>query len=247
MEEKKLLIVGGTSSIYIVKKDNTQYITKEYKAENLDSLEKEIKVYKNIKSINQKYFLKLLGNGKNYINLEFLDNTIDLFSYLDALDDRKLSEKDAKFIFKQIVEAVIELLKKRIIHGDLKDENVLINKETKEIKLIDFGCSLYLPKTDFKIKEITNTFVFCPPEFHKTGVMKPMEMTSWSLGTILYIMLNGTEPFEETEEGFIKRYHINNNINLTSDCNNIINSLLSIDPKKRLSVCDILSHKWFNE
>lgn len=55
-----------------------------------------------------------------------------------------ISDKDVKKIMLQILDAVNYLHEKNIIHGDFNIENVLINPENLEIKIIDFGLSKIL-------------------------------------------------------------------------------------------------------
>lgn len=65
-----------------------------------------------------------------------------------------LSEHVAKDYFKQIVETVLSIHKSGVIHRDLKDENILVNLHTGQLKLIDFGAGAFITEknqfyTDF--------------------------------------------------------------------------------------------------
>lgn len=71
------------------------------------------------------------------IVLERDPNEICLFDYL--IQNEFLDELEAKVIMKQLVEISLNLLHNGILHGDLKSENILINPQTKRIKIIDFG------------------------------------------------------------------------------------------------------------
>ena len=50
-----------------------------------------------------------------------------------------MGESVASVIFGQIVETVLDIQSKRVFHGDIKDENILINNDTLEVKFIAFG------------------------------------------------------------------------------------------------------------
>lgn len=246
--EKKLLIEGGTSIVYVMKKDSEIYIRKEYKDDYRSTFRNELEIYNIIETLNSKYFLKIKAFGESYIEFNYEPGTVDLLTFLETkkINNTTLLENDAKKIFKQIVEAVTELLKIRVIHGDLKDDNVLINDKL-EIKLIDFGCSFVLYKKDIDIRSINNTFLYCPPEYHYGNSMKALEMTSWSLGVILYIILEGKEPFEINEDEItIKRFVLTTSESLSNEAKDLISSLLCIDPFKRIQVSDILKHKWLS-
>lgn len=56
-----------------------------------------------------------------------------------VLRKRRLTEKEARRYFKQIIEATICCEENGVVHRDLKPENILLDKESDEIKIIDFG------------------------------------------------------------------------------------------------------------
>ena len=88
--------------------------------------------------------------------MEKPENTKDLF---DVITDKKFLEEDiARNFFRQIVETVLACHAKGVIHRDIKDENILVNLTTGQLKLIDFGSGAVMKEeafTDFDGK-ITN-------------------------------------------------------------------------------------------
>lgn len=63
-----------------------------------------------------------------------------------------LSETQVRHIFRQVVLAAQHCASRGVIHRDIKAQNLLINTDTLQVKLIDFGCSEFLlntPRTDF--------------------------------------------------------------------------------------------------
>lgn len=64
-------------------------------------------------------------------------------TYLKERPHRKLQEIEARAIFRQLVEATLYLHRRRIIHRDIKMENILIDSD-RNVKLIDFGFSIVL-------------------------------------------------------------------------------------------------------
>lgn len=76
------------------------------------------------------------------IVLERNINEVCLFDYLFQNDC--LGEDEARIIMKQIVEISLNLLNLGILHGDLKSENILIDPQTKAIRIIDFGSAQLL-------------------------------------------------------------------------------------------------------
>ena len=69
-----------------------------------------------------------------FLVLELCDT--DLNNYIQ---NNVINEQDTKFIIRQIIEAIKYIMDNNIVHRDLKPHNILINKDTKEIKICDFG------------------------------------------------------------------------------------------------------------
>lgn len=75
-----------------------------------------------------------------------------------------LSEQEARIIFRQIAEAIRYCHDKRLIHRDLKLENILLtSKVEKIIKIIDFGIATV--STNFTIDKVDRgSLSYMPPE-----------------------------------------------------------------------------------
>ena len=69
----------------------------------------------------------------------------DLFDYIT--EKRRLNENEARSIFLQIIEAVMYCESKGIFHRDIKDENILLDTRTGQVKLLDFGSGTVLENT----------------------------------------------------------------------------------------------------
>ena len=61
----------------------------------------------------------------------------DLFDFIT--ERKRLTENEAKGLFYQVVEAAIYCESRGVFHRDIKDENILLDLKTYQIKLFDFG------------------------------------------------------------------------------------------------------------
>ena len=82
----------------------------------------------------------------------------DLFDYIT--EKRRLDESEAKNIFRQVVEAVMYCESKGIFHRDIKDENILLDSMTGQVKLLDFGSGTILENTLYTDYEGENDWEF---------------------------------------------------------------------------------------
>ncbi|XP_015058832.1 serine/threonine-protein kinase ATG1t-like isoform X5 [Solanum pennellii] len=118
----------------------------------------------------------------------------DLAAYIR--DHGRVQECIARKFMKQIVGAGLEVLSMHhIIHRDLKPENILLSTmETDPIlKIADFGLSRLLNPNDLAETVCGSPFYMAPEilEFKKYDDKVDM----WSLGAILFELLNGYPPF----------------------------------------------------
>ena len=177
---------------------------------------------------------------------------IDLWDYIN--NNGPLDEGIAKMFFMQIVRTVEEMKARNVMHCDIKDENILVDLTTLELKLIDFGAGTYC--TDGDMNDFQGTRVYSPPEFILDKLYKPEEATVWSLGILLFDLIYGDVPFESDFDIINCKVKLNDSLNrlkhdLKSKCINIeiINDLifrcLQFDLSERIKLEDILKHRWF--
>ncbi|KAM7076526.1 maternal embryonic leucine zipper kinase isoform 5-T9 [Ciconia maguari] len=139
----------------------------------------------------------------------------ELFDYIISKD--RLSEEEARVFFRQIVSAIAYVHSQGYAHRDLKPENLLIDEE-HNLKLIDFGLCAK-PKADI-----------------------------WSMGVLLYALLCGFLPFDDDNVVAVYRkimrgkYRIPKWLSPSSAL--LLNQMLQVDPKKRITVKHLLSHPW---
>ncbi|KAF8372798.1 hypothetical protein PRIPAC_79227 [Pristionchus pacificus] len=174
------------------------------------------------------------------IVMERLPNCCDLFDYISQ--EGPLSESVARKIFKQVVDAVMECKKLGIYHRDIKDENIIIDKNTANIKIIDFGSGAYVK--DGKYTDFEGTRVYSPPEWIKEGCYEGEEATVWSLGVLLYDMVQGDIPFRSDDHICTAALHWRSAV--SEECGNLIRGCLSVRPSERLGLSSLSHDDWLS-
>uniref|UniRef100_A0A8C1PWJ2 non-specific serine/threonine protein kinase n=1 Tax=Cyprinus carpio TaxID=7962 RepID=A0A8C1PWJ2_CYPCA len=152
-----------------------------------------------------------------------------------------LNESLARQVMRQTAQAANVCCQRDVFHRDIKLSNLLINNETLEVKLIDFGCGDILRTTVYM--SYCGTAKYSPPEFHITGKYHGKPATVWSLGVLLFRIVAGYFP------GYLDLHMLKlrlwSKTGLSKECCRLINALLQVKPKKRIELEEILSHKWF--
>ena len=168
----------------------------------------------------------------------------DLLSYIRKRS--KLTEPIAKYIFKQIILAIQYIHNNNIVHRDIKLDNILIDLDNK-IKICDFGVSKRINSNDI-IFEQCGTPTYIAPEILKNKGYEGFKVDIWSSGVVLYAMLSGTVPFKGNNindlNNVIMKGDYNNINDISNEANHLLKCILEVDPKKRISINDILSHPW---
>lgn len=126
----------------------------------------------------------------------------------------KCSDSLAEFfnIAIQIVQILAGLYRYRVIHKDIKPQNILINLQTKQVKLIDFSISSLLPRESQEIQSpnvLEGTLAYMSPE--QTGRMNrgiDYRTDFYSLGVTLYELLTGQLPFVSRDPMELVHCHI---------------------------------------
>ncbi|KAJ3293624.1 serine/threonine-protein kinase KIN2 [Borealophlyctis nickersoniae] len=161
----------------------------------------------------------------------------------------KLREKSARKFIRQIVSAIDYCHQNSIVHRDLKIENILIDK-TGGIKMIDFGLSnLYSPKSH--LSTFCGSLYFAAPELLNAKAYIGPEIDVWSLGIILYVLVCGRVPFDDTSmpvlHAKIKAGVVEYPTHLSNECKHLISRMLVTQPSQRAGLREIKSHPWMTK
>lgn len=203
--------------------------------------------------------------------MEYPSNYMDMFEFSQSYG--RINEAPAKIIFSNLLHAVRLLIDQKIFHRDLKDENILLNPSTLEVKIIDFGCATHY--SDEIHTRLSGTPEFMPPEAIERGEYTAEGATIWSLGVILFTLINGRLPYEDihnfnnrTEVIFenliilpisFKKFvlldqnssflqHFKTLLQFSTDISpetkSFVESMMTIDPSSRIRFSDLLNSDW---
>ena len=172
----------------------------------------------------------------------------------ESLTGKKyLKMKDLKEHFKQIVTAVKEMHDMNFIHRDLKSSNIMVG-EDDNVQIIDFGMAR---QEQPMMTSLVTTLWYRAPELLEYGnknvyTKYDNKIDIWSIGIIFLEMLLGYPPCKtncEIEQLKIykrdlsdinKRYYY-----LDDDAKDLLRGMLQLEPEKRFSSDEILSHQFF--
>jgi MAP/microtubule affinity-regulating kinase len=213
----------------------------------LGKLYREVKI---MKLLNHPYIVKLFEviETKNtlFLVMEYSSGG-ELYDYLVV--HGRMKEKEARVKFRQILAAVNYCHNKRVIHRDLKAENLLLD-ENFDIKIADFGFSNYYDP-ESKLDTFCGSPPYAAPELFQGKRYTGPEVDIWSLGVILYVLTTGCLPFDgknlqEMRESVCRgKYRIP--FYLSDSCEKLLRKFLIRDPTKRASLEMLIDDPWINE
>ncbi|XP_058252456.1 serine/threonine-protein kinase DCLK3-like [Hemibagrus wyckioides] len=166
--------------------------------------------------------------------------SMDLLEFMQ-LQGGFLPEAQARDIMAQVIRAARHCCDRGVVHRDIKAENLIINPETLEVKLIDFGCGELLkdtPSTDF-----FGTMYFAPPEWLFRGGYMGAPATIWGLGILLFHFLSGNLPFISSED--LNYGYLNALPDLSQECFQLLIWCMDLNPETRPTFEQLARHEWF--
>ena len=181
----------------------------------------------------------------------------ELFAYItNVYNERQLS-----ILFYQVFSGLCYLHEKKILHRDLKLENLMISEIEKDvvtgeeyfwIKIIDFGTAKIFHKNKTE-KAVIGSSYYIAPEVLKQKYNEKCD--TWSVGVILYMTLVGVAPFDgKTDEEILRRIkigkynkHDERYVKHSEEVKDLVSRLLEKNIEKRLSAKEALNHPWFEK
>ena len=225
---------GETSAIkFIAKKGKTE--------RDLRSLRQEIDILRVLKHPNIIAMRDAFETEHEFcVVMEYAQG--ELFEVLE--DDRTLPELEVKAIARQLVSALHYLHTNRVIHRDMKPQNVLIGAN-KVVKLCDFGFARSIRSQSMVMTSIKGTPLYMAPELVQE---QPYNHTVdlWSLGVILYELFVGKPPFFTNSIYTLIQKIVRDPLtwpeDMSAEFKSFLRGLLNKRPSERLSWPALLEH-----
>ena len=236
-------------------------------SENMKKIKYETNLMKKLNHPNITKILELFEDKEYILIIMEYINGGNLFSFLKK--HRKVSEKTAKLLYRQIILGIKYMHQQGIVHRDIKLENILIDLNNN-IKICDFGIGRVLSSPAQPLFDQCGTPMYIAPEIllcSKEKGYKGFPVDIWSSGIVLYILLSGTLPFSfknsssslsESNESNLSEDNNNNTElqysiinkepkeieNISKEAEDLLKKILKKNPEKRITCEEILNHPW---
>ena len=274
----KMLGKGSFGEVYLTQKANSSEIlaTKKLdkKQTDLPSVKKyfdnEISIMKELNHPNIVRFYDLLVSYSHYyVVMEYcnggsLSNCLKKYK---ALYHRPFTQEIVQYLMGQIIEALKYIHSQKIIHRDIKLDNILVkfykesdknnlNMLSSKVKIIDFGLATRLGPENLTFTALGSPINMDPlilKKYNKAGGYYKLQGYNekadiWSLGTVCYEMLTGEAMFKVKDlKDLMKKvesgnYTIPININFTKEAVSFLNAMLQYNGDDRLSAEELAKH-----
>ena len=233
-----------TKELYAIKRVDKRQLQQSQYLEK--AFWKEVEIMRKIQS---PYSVKLYNvlPSLHYYNMveELCDG--DLYTELMKRPNG-FSTEEVRRIMIQLNDAFAQMQKHKIVHRDLKVQNILIKYTTRpefDVKLGDYGFSKEL-SDDITATKLGTPITMAPEILMNRAYTSKADL--WSIGVIIYHLLFKDLPFKGRNEVMILQNILQNNIprNPTDQLlNDLIHRLLVVDPKKRITWKDYFAHPFF--
>ena len=209
--------------------------------------ESEIRINQQLRHPGIVQIVDLLKDEHNYYVVMELCSNGELFQHI--IHKVKLTEEEAANFLNQILEALEYCHSLGIAHRDLKPENLLLDP-VMSVKISDFGLSRFVGENGM-VNTPCGSPCYASPECLSGDPYDGRASDMWSVGVTLYAMVTGQLPwtkhnrnkmFEQIKAG---EYTIPDEV--SDQCADLIMSLMTLDPKERLTAQEALTHPFMQQ
>ena len=226
-----------------------------------------INILNNLNALNNPYIIHYVANGngpivlnnKPPVNREYIvyENVIhsELYLYLTINHNQRFTERQAKFIFKKILEGIRAMHNANICHRDLKAENILLDENyNPKISGFYFSCI-----NANNLQDMQGTISYTAPELLLNQPYNGIQSDIFSLGQLLFVLVTGRLGFNNANQNdnfyrliinpqnHAQYWAILNDLNLSQSFKNLFVRIVAQNPNQRPTIDQILNDEWMQE
>eukprot|EP01022_Parablepharisma_sp_SALTPOND_P018088 TRINITY_DN293_c0_g1_i1.p1 TRINITY_DN293_c0_g1~~TRINITY_DN293_c0_g1_i1.p1 ORF type:complete len:552 (+),score=64.24 TRINITY_DN293_c0_g1_i1:2543-4198(+) len=255
--EKRLGVgkFGVVNQVCLNKDNKKKFAVKSIKIESilseLELIENELEILQSVDHPNIIKYYETYNDGEYLHIVTELCTGGELFERI--VQKGKFTEQEAARITEKILSAISFLHNLGICHRDIKPENFMFSsvEPDAEIKIIDFGLSTKFIK-EHRMRDIVGTPYYVAPEVLEGVYTNACDV--WSVGVVLYIMLDGRPPFNGTSSEVLSKvakaavfFPERQWRNISTDAKDLILKMLEKNVEKRYTAKQCLDHSWFQK
>ena len=239
---------GGQGSVFkaLSTQDGKEVAVKIYSPDQLLK-RAELEVSK-LEKTNSPFLAKLIEYGSFefrtqkcfYVVTQFVKG-MDLQK---IMVNRTLTEEEATRLLRQMLHAIEELWRLRVVHCDIKPANIMLSR-TGDFQLIDLGIAKHLDAQTLTVAGyVMGTFGYMAPEQLKGRKNLTLRVDLFALGIVVYETLTLVHPFQKNQFliGHIKPLPITEFVSVHDNLAKAIHWMLETNPIKRPSTCQQILH-----
>jgi len=175
----------------------------------------------------------------------------------EIVNQMEYTEEESKRVVQQIIEALDYLHRRKIVHRDIKADNILLQNTGGKttVKITDFGLARRLPHdSDVITCDLEGAPLYLAPE---TILADPIgtAVDIWACGVILFLLLVGYPPFWQNDDRKLMSMIVEGRYNMAArywdqvsdDATDLVKRMLVIHPHKRVTALKALNHPWITD
>ncbi|TRY98760.1 hypothetical protein DNTS_025497 [Danionella cerebrum] len=173
--------------------------------------------------------------------LEFPHPCEDLRTFVKRMI--RVDEPIARRLMHQLVLAVQHCIDRGVFHNDIHTKNILVNTDSLELKLIDFGSAHLVKEEGYDSAAYVGAKQFTPPEVFQSPKYHAVPTNVWAMGVVLFYMVNGHLPYSSVEDE-LEECALDWSPRVSIECRHVILMCLRHRPENRPAIQEILLHPW---
>ncbi|KAF8110216.1 hypothetical protein N665_0086s0054 [Sinapis alba] len=253
----KLLGKGSFAKVYLARSISTgedvaiKVIDKEkiLKSGLAGHIKREISILRRVRHPYIVHLKEVMATKtKIYIVMEYVRGG-DL---LGKMAKGRLRQGVARSYFQQLISSVSFCHSRGVYHRDLKLENLLLDDEGN-LKVSDFGLSIVSEqlRQDGICQTFCGTPAYLAPEVLTMKGYDAAKADLWSCGVILFVLMAGYLPFEDKNIMVMYKKIHKGKFRcpkwFSPELTRLMNRILDTNPDTRITISEIMKHRWFKK